>query len=361
MLERIRFEREIASLREAAPEREYDFPVTWGEFGKALVRFAGIGHVPNAVSWFLQHSPTYLLIIQALDAKYLHFNSGQGLPTSWSTDWEPDADGVFTKGPHINRRMLSIELSSFGSFFQPFSNPENFLPFDVIFLQKPPSQSPDPTIPVTVKEWGEWIEMIAHESVHAWRHILGKRRAGKTAADRIRAGIDDEIATRKWEGKIVNELRNQFGNFRPYQPQTGSILPWAVERDIFPGQLRRSYLEHFVLSERLHEARRQLSDDDVKKYDNFVKQIDLSKRPLNSYLAASPQFVHPRGKKGEVSRFQQDYPNLLLALRVIDLRWQSVKSLVQEGDLYRDAELEKMRQEHAKAFFAGLATYTQVP
>jgi hypothetical protein len=28
------------------------------------------------------------------------------------------------------------------------------------------------------------------------------------------------------------QLRNQFGNIRPYQPTTGSILPWAVERDI---------------------------------------------------------------------------------------------------------------------------------
>ena len=62
-----------------------------------------------------------------------------------------------------------------------------------------------------------------------------------------------------------------------------------------------------------------------------------------------------------VSSFKQAYPNLLLALRVLDARWRSVKNLEQRDDLYRDAELEKMRQEHAIAFFGGLATYTRVP
>jgi hypothetical protein len=359
MLERIRFEREMSALRADEPEREYDLPVTTGEFGNALARFAKIGHIPNAVTWFLQRSPTYALIIKALDSKYLHLNRG-GVPTFWETDWAANDEGVFTKGPHVNRRMISIELSFNGSFFQPYRSPGNPLSADVISLQKPPSQSPDPTTPTNFNEWGQWIEIIAHESVHAWRHVLGKRRAGNTVADRVRSGIEDEIATRKWEGKIVNELRNQFANLRPYRPTTGSIQPWAVERDIFPGKLIRNYLEHFALGERLYEARNQLSDVEVQKYDDFVKRIDLGKRPIASYLTAKPKFVNPRSKdKDVVSSFEQAYPNLLLALRVIDARWRSVKDL-DRRDLYRDRELEKMRQEHAKAFFDGIA-YTKVP
>ena len=76
-------------------------------------------------------------------------------------------------------------------------------------------------------------------------------------------------------------------------------------------------------------------DDDFKKYRNFVNQIDLGKRPLTSYLKAAPQFVHPRSASGwsihspqgmdVPSTFQQEYPNVLLAQRVISARWRSVQ------------------------------------
>jgi len=154
------------------------------------------------------------------------------------------------------------------------------------------------------------------------------------------------------------ELRKKFSRFAAYQPTTGSFDPWAVERDFFPGKLRLTYLEHFVLSERLDDARKNLPEEAVKAFDKFVDRIPLDKRPLASYLNASPAFIHP--DKGKLVVFQSDYPKVRLMRRIVSARWLSVKNL-DHRDRYHDADLEKIRQEHAKAFFDGLASYTQVP
>ena len=364
MQERHRFERELADL----DLREREFIAAATEFRGALAQFAAGNDVPANVLTWLSQSPTYVQILNALDAKYVNLNhvkqgpADTGIPMSWGLDWAANDAGVFTKGPKPGRRMISIKLSPLGqgSYFSPHGNPENpsGVAGDLIFLEYPPSHPPNRDKPVTLEERGQWIERIVHESVHAWRHVLGSRRAGDTSFDRIRSGIDDEAKTREWERKIVGQIRQNVPAFAGYRPTTGSVERWAVQRDFFPGQLRRTYLEHFVLNERLFTARTRHPDTDIKKYDEFVAQIELSKRSLDSYLEDSPRFVNPRN--GKISVFQQEYPNLRLALRVIDARWRSVKDIAQR-DLYRDPVLEKMREAHAKAFFNGLAIYSWLP
>jgi hypothetical protein len=357
MLERTRFERETAAL--AADERELEIPVSPGEFGKALARFAAIADVPDAVPWLLQRSATYASMVKTLDQKYVVFDDR--FPTHWFDDWAADPDGVLTKGPFQGRRVLEIRSSVDGSFFFPVGELGKLFSHDTMFIGAPPSKRPNHDHPATLTEKGEWIERIAHETTHAHRLVLGLRRAGKTPLERINAGIEDEIETRKSEAKVVAELRSQFPNFTPFQPTTGRTERWAVERDLISASLRRTYLEHFVLNERMRAARAQISAADAEKYDKFVDRIDLAKRPLASYLTAQPRFVNPRSKDRDVvSMFVQAYPNLLLSVRVLDARWRSAKEI---GGLefYRDAGLEATRNAHAAAYFDGIISYTQVP
>jgi hypothetical protein len=354
-LEKTRFRWDLAGFDEVV--------VSTGEFGDALAWFARAAAVPDAVFSLLRQSPTFQSILKTLDAKYIHL-TGKSVPSNWGTKWAPDAEGVFTKGPHTGRRMIEIRPSVEGSFFRPFSSPDALFAADVIHLEAPAGR------PTALDEKGAWLERIAHESIHAWRHVLGKRRAGKSTSERIRSGIDDEIATRKWEGKIVGELRKKFSWFAAYQPTTASFDQWAVERDFFPGKLRLTYLEHFVLSERLNDARKKLlaafvpsirartAEEEIEAFNKFVDRIPLEKRPLASYLNANPAFIRP--DRNTLAIFQPDYPKVRLIRRIIDARWRSVKNL-DRPDLRFDVGLEKMRQDHALAFFDGLASYTHVP
>jgi len=356
MLERTRFEREVAALVSEAPE--YEIRVSQGQFGKALAGFAKIAYVSDAVIRLLRRSKTFASMVRTLDQKYLWIDSGLLPEGGWSIDWDADENGVLRKGPYQGRRVLSIVYSLGGSYFSPAGDSRTAA-YDTIAIDRAPSQAPSLGKPVTLKENGEWIERIAHETAHAFRHVLGLRRAGKTAVERINGGIDDEIATRKVEGQVVGELRKQFPKFAPYQPTTGRLERWAVERDLVTvNLLRRTYLEHFVLNERLRAALAQLPAADAEKYEALVDRIDLGKRPLASYLTATPRFVDPRNNV--VSTFMQAYPNLLLALRVLDARWRSVKD-IDRRDLYRDADLEAMRIAHAAAYFDGITSYTNVP
>jgi hypothetical protein len=327
--------------------------VSTGGYGTALRRFAKDWTVHDDVLSLLKQSPTYMSIVATLDAKYLDGKATTSFTLPLSDD------GVFTKGPNIGRRLIFFELSSNGSFFMPHGAPDNNLNGDIIWLRKPRGTG-DPTARenVTLATKGSLVQSIAHESVHAARRVLDKRRPGKTAAERIRASVDDEIETRKTERKIVDEIRKNSPTFAKYQPATGSFERWAVERDFFPGEQKRTYLEHFVLSDLHSSARTELTSEQAGQYEKIVKKISIGSPPYTSFLTLTPQFAHPR--KGRMPIFRLRYPNILLALRVIDARWRSVKD-IEQRDVLQDTTLENMRQEHAKAFFNNLATYTKRP
>ncbi len=347
---------------EVTPKVEGEVKMSDGEFGDALAWFAKAAAVPDAVYWLLKQSPAFRSIVATLDAKTLHLNRPGGPPDDWARKFAPDAEGVFTKGPHVGRRMIDVKPSVEGSFFRPVGSPDGLLAADVLHLQAPTGRT-------GLDERGAWLERIVHESIHAARHVLGLRRAGTTAARRIRSAIDDEIETRKEEGRIVGDLRRRFPNFGAYQPTTGLQDAWAVERDAFPGKLRLTYLETFVLGEHLESARQKLRDtfvpnkrartaeEEIDAFDKFVDRIPLEKRPLASYLTANPAFIRP--DRDKLAIFQAEYPTVRLIRRILDARWRSVR--IHSRDPYREPQLEKMRQEHARTFFGGLAAYTSVP
>jgi hypothetical protein len=352
-----------------APEFEGQVPaqaqvvVSNGEFGNALALFARNAGLPNAVPWLLTQSAAFNAIVQTLDGKYVHLD-GPTVPVSWGIDWAPDADGVLTKGPHAGQRMVLVRVSVGGTFFTPWASPDFTHSADTIVIETPSLGA------APLDQRGLWLERIVHESIHAHRHVTGLRRSGATPAQRISAAIDDEIATRQQEGAIVNDLRTRFPNFGRYQPTTGSLVPAEVERDFFSGALRLSYLEHFVLGERLDAARRKLeaafvpnkrsrtATDEISAYNAFVDRIPLEKRPLASYLVPDPIFTRP--DRDQPARFLLDYPRIRLIRRVIDARWRSVPG-IDRRNAHRDPDVEKMRQEHARLFFAGLASYTRLP
>jgi hypothetical protein len=347
MLERVRFEREIESLG-LAGDRE--FVVSKNDYGDALAWYAKEFDVSDDVFRWLTLSPTYMAIVKKLGKKYVHYKDFV------ADGWGIGADGVFTKGKYKGRRFFDFEYSSNGTYFAPYGSLDNPLASDVIYLE-PPNQSHQRGF-YTLDENGRWIELIAHETVHAFRHVSGLRRSGKTASDRIQSGIDDEIATRKAEGKIVGEIRKKSKKFRKYTPTTGSTDRWAVERDFFPGQQKRNYLEHFVLSERLQAAWAPLSAEEIDADDKLVASIDLGKHKLAHYVTANPTFVDPH--TGKETSFKSRYACVRFMMRVIDARWRAIRDL-DSRDLDHDAGLEKCRQQHADAFFEGLATYTPVP
>jgi hypothetical protein len=116
-----------------------------------------------------------------------------------------------------------------------------------------------------------------------------------------------------------------------------------VERDFFPSQLRRTYLEHFVLSELSRDAIRKenLSDTAIK-----AKNLEVDKIPLTGW----------RSRK-----FSSDYSKLRFWLRVINFRWQRLNEMHPSGSPAFEWGKEIVLQEHANAFFGGIISYTPLP
>jgi len=334
-------------------------PNCTGEFRGALCRFARTGSVPDDVLLWLEKSRTFNAIVKTLDQKYFDPFPPNRLPKNWDALWAPDANGIFTQGPHTGRRMIELTRGLASGFCSPTGWSGTACVRDFIQLKAPP-QTAGPGKAASLAEKGGWLERIAHESVHAWRHVLGSGPAGNTAGKRIQSAIDDEIVTRKLEGKIVKEAGRAVASFARYPPTTGSTEQWKVERDFFQEDwlngLRATHLEYFVLAERLDAAAKSLTGTKRLALEVFVDRIDLGKRPLTTYLTQNPKFVHP--DSGIPTTFQDDYSRSYFMRRVVDARWRAVnRSRVR--DLHRDKGLEKVRQDHAKAFFSGLAKYTR--
>jgi hypothetical protein len=318
-------------------------------FSDALARFVSAKSVPAKALTFLQRSKTWKRIVKILDQNYL-----DSLPyVRVYQSWLPGPDGVLAQGPYQGRRMIEIWEYSWGPGFSPAGPGAQF---DLIGLQ-PPGKLASPPRPGTDAEVGAWAEQIAHEAVHAWRHLLGQRRKGIPRNVRIQSAIEDEARTRDATRTIVAEI----GKFKP---RTGSSKSWAVERDFFdelledPDGRLNTRLEYHVLSERLAMAALGQSWQKISAWETQVDAIDLGKRKLADYLDPRPQYIDPG--TGALTSFTDDYPRLLLIRRVIDARWRAV-SLAKVKSFYKDAGLERIRHEHYTSFFDHLARYSKVP
>jgi hypothetical protein len=302
--------------------------VTSGQFGTTLSRLG----ISQKVVDLLKLSKTFMTMAVTLDKRYVSI----WLPTQdRHRQLNTSPDGVVVTGPFTGRRVLDVQESSTGSMFEPYDSPDNTGYYDAIRIKKP---DPAQTL--------RWIEVIAHETGHAFNLINRNSPPAAKMADRIRAAIAEEIATRKIETSVVSEImKTTLGGqqLKGQTPNSGGTAPHTVERNFFPTPLRRTYLEHFVFSELIRKAinREGLSEFQIKAKNREIEGIPL---------------------KGWRSRtFSSDYSKFRFWLRVIDFRWRRLMQLHRPGTPEFERGKEIVLQENASAFFGGLIRYTPRP
>lgn len=323
--------------------------VTSGEFGTALKWFTNTFCVPDGVMKLLKGSPKFMAIANTLDGKYIA-SVGRDLefaerpPDDWPHVWGVTPNGVLTKGTYRGsnvkgRRVLDVIGSLTGSSFSSAGSPDTPQPSDTIFLKRPTETS-------GAGEIGGWIEVIAHESIHAHHWVTRTTSPPATLVARVRANIAEEIATRREETGIVSQIQATWLGkqlLKGFVPNAGATDVARVERDFYPSALRRTYLEHFFLLGLAQEAihRERLTAQDIDKQNKEVDRI-----PIMGW----------RDRK-----FSSEYSKLQFWLRVIDFRWQQASKLKREGTPEFEKLKEQVLHEHANAFFGGVISYTALP
>jgi len=303
--------------------------VTDGEFGKALASL----DPPPTMTRLLRLSKTFMDMARTLDKKYVylwHPAGGRHRTLDTSTA------GVVKSGGVAGRRVLDIRKSlTGGARFEPYQSPDNTGYYDVIWIDKP-----------TQGDTGRWIEIVAHETGHAFHMVTPKSAPPVKLVSRICADVTEEITTRRIESLVVSEIQKTTVGARELKGFTfdnGGTDPDVVERDFYPAQLRMTYLEHFVLGERMRDAVQSegLDAEGVK-----AKISEAAGAPLKGW----------RSRK-----LSSEYARLRFALRVIDLRWRRLKELHGSNAAAFARTKEQVLQEHANAFFGGAFAYTPRP
>ncbi len=326
-------------------------PITTGEFGMALNKY---GEMPNNVIDLLKLSPTFVKMATNLDGLYVDIwdsaraHHRNDVVANFSA-------GMVTQGTFTGRRVLNIDRSfTTSSWFQPYSMGRGY--YDAIYIEN-----------IGVAEIGKWIEVIAHETAHAFRFANGQLtrpivtcpQSKTVKADAIRSMINDEILARKIEAQVLKEIQAAPGGttVRSYQPTTGSTVQKVVERDSFTTDWEGTYLEHFVLDTLLSEAIvcDKLDENSVEEKIRNVNRIPLEKRKLDDYLIDQNYFDPDSGK---LSTFVTKYARLRFIRRIIDARWKQFKKQHSPGDKDIAKAKEKVLKEHSSAFFQGVIAYT---
>jgi hypothetical protein len=321
--------------------------ITGGQYGTELDIFSThVTSVPNLVFRLLKRSPTFVKMAAGMDAHYVS-HSSKRTPTNWFSEWGVNDKGVITKGPFIGRRMLAIVLGFAGSSFSPTGSPENDYGYDFIRLKPPDSSNQDQIV-------GEWIEAIAHETTHAFNMVTNRRPAATTEAARITAAIKDEVNTRATEARVATEATR--GRLKGFTPTKSSQNPAQVQRDMFPSELKRTYLEQFVLSELISKAiaKESLSSGNIQTHNELVDRLPLN---VEGAMQHPWLILYLDKKAGIYKSFQSKYDELRYIQRIIDSRWEDFgKNSLADPDIK-----EKILQEHAHAFFEGIFSYAPKP
>ena len=334
------------SLAELLTEKAPGPIVTSGEFGKALSDL----DPPPDVARLLGLSPSFLKMANNLDTRYVDI---------WLTQTKErvidlSPDGVVISGRFTGRRSLKVGKSyTSSSWFEPYSLASPGY-YDGIYIEK-----------INPADIGRWIEIIAHETAHAFRFANGQITSSRVTcpqsrtaqADAIRASITDEILARKIETQVLKEIQAASGGtmVKQYQPTTGSTDKELVERDFLSAHWDGTYLEHFVLETLVQGVIvcDKLDENTIREKNFNVGRIDLSKRKLEEYLIDQDYFDPDSGK---LTKFATKYARLRFIQRVIDARWKEFKQ--QHSPNNKGFAKEKVLQEHASAFFQGLIKYT---
>lgn len=319
-------------------------------YGTALLWFTDTHCVSNQVPQLLSLSPTFMEKAKKLDERYVAFEGPtmcalQEAGKFWRSEWEPNAAGVLTRGLLRGRRVLAVWLGVHGSSFEPAGSLTGNRDFDVIFVGLP--SDPDVAHQNSPRVVAEWIAHIAHETTHAFNALMRTGPPPASIPEGVRAAITEEAATRRTEAKILAEITATAAGSAlrgAVAGITGSTDTWQIQRDFFPGQQpRRTYLEHFVLSERALAAiqREKLTAADVERIDGEVDGLRLHFTSLRS--------------------IKTDYGRFRFMLRGIDARWRWLAQRRKRKLRNTDPEKEKLLQEFAKHFFGGLAKYDPIP
>jgi hypothetical protein len=98
-----------------------------------------------------------------------------------------------------------------------------------------------------------------------------------------------------------------------------------------------------VLSELAHEAiKRERLSDEARK----AKNVEVASLPIKGF----------RSRK-----FASDYAKFRFALRIIDVRWERLRTIHRSDPNAFQRGKETVLQENANAFFGGSITYTPRP
>jgi hypothetical protein len=362
--------------------------VSRGEFGTALQEFTDSHCVSPRVPALLTRSASFRARVAQLDRKYLALDGAPMCKHSsaggdWRTDWAPNANGALTKGPFAGRRVLAMMHGFSGSLFLPSSAVDNDYGYDIIVIRLPDGLGPDGRphsggSASSPRVLAQWLSAIAHETVHAHSFVTATGTAPATIALRVAAAIREESATRVLEARILAEIvAHATGAFlrNAVRGMAGSTAPHRVQRDFFPGEERTTYLEHFVLTERMLEAirREKLKPADITRIDREIDAIDLSHRPLDRNLTDPfPIYYDPGTPAGQATQraisnkalfktIATDYGKFRFWRRVMSARWQALETRLGRMPAQNDAAREKVAQDHASAFFGGLVRYDAIP
>jgi hypothetical protein len=317
-----------------------------GQFGRAMSHI----NIPSESIRLLRLSTTFQNIAQTLDNAYLDHRFWNALREK-NPALKLDKNFRVASGTFQNRRILYVAaLDPAGSRFITGQSVESPIGWDTIRFH----------IGLSHDTVG-WILAVAHESAHAF----GRVTAGSTSADpvvRARALVLDECAARRFEQRIVAEIRATPAGRIALR---GLSAPRPVhvcdcERDWFPVAQKRTYLEEFVLGGDWEAAAKSLSTDDVRRIMTGIAAIPLLKpfgrRPslLNSILIDTTI----GSLAGQFPILKEPAAQAAFVLRVVDASWRELIAEIGENFYAWPGVKEQRLKRHARLFFKIAAKYT---
>jgi hypothetical protein len=321
-----------------------------GHFGLAMSH----NSIPDAAIRLLLLSATFKQMAATLDGAYVDHRHWTKVSSSSNARLN-NAFRVVGGGKLNGRRVLYVGFDPAGSRFIPGQSIESPAGWDIIRFSDALGQSD--TIP--------WVRVIAHETAHAFARVAASGAAPKTPVDRVRAAVRDECNTRKVEHRVIAEIRNTTAGRKALatHPVPPPVRTCGCERDWFPSQQKRSYLEHFVLGADWEAAAGPLSDTERQK-----TLTDVAAIPLNFSAKAQPPTMPVAILKGTatVGSFAKQFPVLNSAagqaafvLRLVDASWRQLIAKVGEGSPTWTGGAHQLRLErHARHLFRIPVSYT---
>lgn len=333
---------------------------TQGGFGQGLYWLAK-EHMPADIApdfvEALKTSIIFMDMVQFLDGTYISLRETDR-PTSNFYDLDPEIDekgNVKFKGESKLRRLIFITQShERGTHFSPYASlPSHSVSriADYIFIQAPKNRNKQ-------LQLESYVSDIAHETAHAYYFIKNKISAAVDVKDAIKKGIDDEVATRRVEEAVLEQIR-VAGRLPPVaENQTerqatdakeGGSKRADVERSLISVPPSVTYLEHFYLEYYLKKVRKDTDNETLPKIRKKIEKMKIE--PLRLYPRAD---IFDYGESLDFRSYLQpspadfdadlsknpDYALLYYTRRVFSYDWKEFKALNLSGKIYFDQKEE---------------------